>query len=131
LKERVVDILPAIVVRTYTVRIGVELAAFHGGIHKGVCTSNDAGWLAGGMVIGQERGEGSSDTAARAMRRTVVDPRKSLAVTDQTILANFAFSRVMKQLVDQAHVPGMTELLLFQRAKALKAAIPSPGSGRT
>jgi hypothetical protein len=45
----------------------------------------------------------------------VIDPRQSLVVTDEAILARFPFPRVMAQLVNQSGVPGLTEQALFQR----------------
>jgi hypothetical protein len=44
-----------------------------------------------------------------------IDARKSLAVTEQTILARFSFQRVMNQLVAQARIPGLTATQLFQQ----------------
>jgi hypothetical protein len=44
-----------------------------------------------------------------------IDARRSLAVTDQAILARFPFERVMNQLVDQLDTPGLTALGLFQQ----------------
>ncbi len=44
-----------------------------------------------------------------------IDARRSLAITDQPILAHFSFQRVMSQLVSQARVPGLTATALFQQ----------------
>jgi hypothetical protein len=44
-----------------------------------------------------------------------VDPRRSLAVTDQVILSQFSFQRVMNQLVTQAGVQGLTPLRLYRQ----------------
>lgn len=44
-----------------------------------------------------------------------IEPRKSLAVTDQVILQRFPFSRVMGQLVAQSGDPDLTALHLFQQ----------------
>jgi hypothetical protein len=44
-----------------------------------------------------------------------IDSRRSLAVTEQSILARFAFERVMNQLVAQSGVPGLTSLDLFRQ----------------
>jgi len=44
-----------------------------------------------------------------------IEPRRSLVVTDQTILARFSFQRVMDQLVQQSGVTGLTSLDLFHQ----------------
>jgi len=44
-----------------------------------------------------------------------VDPRRSLAVTDQAILERFPLQRVLDQLVAQSGVPGLTSLALFHQ----------------
>jgi len=46
---------------------------------------------------------------------TTVDPRRSLAVTDQVILSQFSFQRVMNQLVAQSGVQGLTPLRLYRQ----------------
>ncbi|QSQ25568.1 hypothetical protein JY651_11815 [Pyxidicoccus parkwayensis] len=53
-----------------------------------------------------------------------VDPRRSLVVTDQTILSGFSFSLLMSELVSSSGV-ATTELDLFQRW--WDTARPSPG----
>ena len=42
-----------------------------------------------------------------------IDPRRSLVVTEQTILARFPLESVLDQLVAQSEVPGLTSLDLF------------------
>jgi hypothetical protein len=44
-----------------------------------------------------------------------VEPRRSLAVTDQVILGQFSFQRVMNQLVTQAALQGLTPLRLYRQ----------------
>jgi hypothetical protein len=44
-----------------------------------------------------------------------VDPRRSLVVTEKTILARFPLERVLDQLVAQSGVPGLTSLDLFHQ----------------
>src|SRR5262245_4910374 len=44
-----------------------------------------------------------------------VDPRRSLAVTEQPILDRFSLQRVLDQLVAQSGVRGLTSLELFQQ----------------
>ena len=51
----------------------------------------------------------------QASQVIVVDPRRSLAVTEVEILEGFTFDRVLDQLVEQSEVPGLTSLALFQQ----------------
>src|SRR5688572_11075726 len=51
----------------------------------------------------------------QASQVIVVDPRRSLAVTEVEILEGFKFDRVLDQLVEQSEVPGLTSLALFQQ----------------
>jgi hypothetical protein len=55
-----------------------------------------------------------------------IDPRRSLAVTDDAILASFSFQAVMDQLVAQAGVPGLTSLQLFQQWWSTAVTCPPP-----
>jgi hypothetical protein len=57
----------------------------------------------------------------------VVDPRRSLAITEQRVLANFSLKRVFDQLVTGSEVPGLTSLELFQQWWDTQN--PSPGRG--
>ena len=73
----------------------------------------------------------SAEALCRGGRSIDIDPRRSLAVTDEPILAGFTFERVMTQLVKQARVPGLTPAKLFQqwwdtqnRATAENASAP-------
>jgi hypothetical protein len=50
-----------------------------------------------------------------AVQNITVDARRSLAVTEQTILARFSFERVMNQLAAQSGVANLTALQLFQQ----------------
>jgi hypothetical protein len=50
-----------------------------------------------------------------AVQNITVDARRSLAVTEQTILARFSFERVMTQLAAQSGVANLTALQLFQQ----------------
>jgi hypothetical protein len=45
----------------------------------------------------------------------IVDARRSLAITDQPILANFTFARVLEQLVTTSGVSGLTPAQLFRQ----------------
>lgn len=62
-----------------------------------------------------------------AAKQHTIDPRRSLAVTEQSILSRFAFERVMNQLVEQSGVPGLTSLDLFRQWWDTQN--PGPGSG--
>lgn len=55
-----------------------------------------------------------------------VDVRRSLVVTEQTILARFSLERVLGQLATQSGVPGMSALSLFQQWWDTQN--PKPGS---
>ena len=44
-----------------------------------------------------------------------IDPRRSLVVTEQPILARFSLQRVLDQLVAQSGVPGLTSTALFHQ----------------
>jgi hypothetical protein len=43
-----------------------------------------------------------------------LDARRSLAVTDEVILAHFSFEEVMNRLAEQSGIPGLTGLRLYQ-----------------
>jgi hypothetical protein len=51
----------------------------------------------------------------QAVKVTAIDVRRSLAVTEQTILSRFPLQRVLAQLVAQSGVPGLTATTLFQQ----------------
>lgn len=50
-----------------------------------------------------------------AVKTVTVDARRSLAVTEQSILSRFSLERVLTQLAAQSGVPGLTALQLFQQ----------------
>jgi hypothetical protein len=58
-----------------------------------------------------------------------IDPRRSLVVTEQTILARFPFERVLEQLVMQSWVPQLTSLELFQQWWDTQNSGPGLGLG--
>jgi len=72
-----------------------------------------------GLLIGctAQTEDTPGDTASQreAVKTTVVDARRSLAVTEQTILARFSLQRVLTQLAAQSGVSGLTALQLFQQ----------------
>ena len=51
----------------------------------------------------------------QAVKVTSIDARRSLAVTEQTILSRFSLQRVLSQLATQSGVPGLTATALFQQ----------------
>src|SRR6186713_1495059 len=51
----------------------------------------------------------------QAVKVTTIDVRRSLAVTEQTILSRFSLQRVLTQLATQSAVPGLTATALFQQ----------------
>ena len=57
----------------------------------------------------------SVDSTGQAVKVTTIDVRRSLAVTEQTILARFSLQRVLTQLATQSGVPGLTATALFQQ----------------
>ena len=66
-------------------------------------------------------------TALHAAQPQTIDPRRSLVVTEQVILARFSFERVMNQLVAQSGVAGLTALALFHQWWDTQN--PGPGLG--
>ncbi|HEY6557888.1 MAG TPA: hypothetical protein VI072_11475 [Polyangiaceae bacterium] len=93
--------------------------------------------LLGIVVSGPLSGCGSSselgqdaegETAAQSFEMAIpIDARRSLAITDEQILARFSFRRVLDQLVSQSGVPGLTALSLFQQWWDTQN--PGPGLG--
>jgi hypothetical protein len=59
--------------------------------------------------------EGLKCKGHRGDVKVEIDSRRSLAITDQPILARFSFERVMKQLVKQSRARGLTPTALFQQ----------------
>ncbi|HEX8698610.1 MAG TPA: hypothetical protein VF815_07225 [Myxococcaceae bacterium] len=58
-----------------------------------------------------------------------IDMRRSLAVTDESILASFPFQDVMQQLVNQAGVAGVDRLSLFRQLWDTQNVKPGLGLG--
>ncbi|HMJ15986.1 MAG TPA: hypothetical protein VK524_31435 [Polyangiaceae bacterium] len=69
----------------------------------------------------------SEHTASNASAITTIDVRRSLVATEQPILERFSFERVMQQLVNQSHVPGLTASKLFRQWWDTQN--PKPGLG--
>src|SRR5690349_8337399 len=70
----------------------------------------------GGIACSAEPGGETLGTATEATQPSpVVDVRRSLAITDQPILANFTLQRVLSQLIATSGVSGVTATALFQQ----------------
>jgi hypothetical protein len=80
--------------------------------------------LASGCAGTDDVGEGVAEQQ-QAVKTITVDTRRSLVVTEQSILARFSFERVMTQLASQSGVAGLTPLQLFQQWWDTQN--PSPG----
>ena len=74
----------------------------------------------------QVESEAGTETARQPVKTITVDARRSLAVTEQTILSRFSLQRVLDQLATQSGVPGLTALQLFQQWWDTQN--PAPGS---
>ena len=59
--------------------------------------------------------EANSDSTELSVKVTTINPRRSLAVTEQTILSRFSLQRVLTQLAQQSAVPGLTATAMFQQ----------------
>ena len=70
---------------------------------------------------------GGPQSMAKPGLEVSVDPRRSLAVTDQLILARFSFEEVMNRLAEQSGIPGLTGLRLYQEWWDTQR--PGPGLG--
>jgi hypothetical protein len=83
---------------------------------------------AGGVACSAEPGGESLGTASDAVQPSpVVDVRRTLAITDQPILANFTLERVLNQLIATSGVSGLTATALFQQWWDTQN--PPPGTG--
>jgi len=67
--------------------------------------------------------------AMKAPGSKALDARRSLAVTDQAILARFSYEAVMTRLAEQSGVPGLTALRLHQEWWDTQRAAPGLGLG--
>ncbi|HZI08337.1 MAG TPA: hypothetical protein VEZ71_30235, partial [Archangium sp.] len=68
-------------------------------------------------------------TLAEPEEDIVVEPRRSLAVTDEVILARFSFEAVMNRLAEQSGIPGLTGLRLYQEWWDSQRKAPGLGLG--
>jgi hypothetical protein len=71
----------------------------------------------------------SGAEALWARQAQQVDPRRSLVVTDEAILARFSFEEVMEQLVSQSKVARLTPLRLYQEWWDTQRRAPGLGLG--
>ncbi|HYQ00040.1 MAG TPA: hypothetical protein VER96_15295 [Polyangiaceae bacterium] len=71
--------------------------------------------LAGACSGGIEQSSETFEAQGQAVKVTTIDVRRSLAVTEQTILSRFSLQRVLTQLATQSGVPGLTATALFQQ----------------
>jgi hypothetical protein len=74
-------------------------------------------------------GPSETDSIRQEVQTITVDTRRSLVVTEQTILARFSFERVMTQLAAQSGVPGATALSMFQQWWDTQNPAPSTTTG--
>jgi len=62
-----------------------------------------------------DAGSAGIGAISQSVKNVTVDPRRSLAVTEKSILTRFSLQRVMTQLASQAGTPSITALQLFQQ----------------
>jgi hypothetical protein len=62
-----------------------------------------------------DAGEPGIGTSQESVKVITIDPRRSLAVTEKSILTRFPLQRVLTQLATQAGTPSITALQLFQQ----------------
>src|SRR2546430_17327512 len=71
----------------------------------------------------------ANDHVARANsapdQAIAIDPRRSLVVTEQPILAKFTYQKVLEQIVASSGLPGLTALGLHQQWRNTQ----NPGTG--
>jgi hypothetical protein len=79
-----------------------------------------------GTVGEADRVDEATNSLEQAVKVTTIDVRRSLAVTDQTILSRFSLQRVLTQLATQSGVPGLTATALFKQWWDTQN--PGPGS---
>jgi hypothetical protein len=69
------------------------------------------------------------DQASAVQQVPRIDPRRSLAITDQPILDRFPLERVLDQLIASSDVDGLTSRALFQEAWDIFNPGPGLGAG--
>ncbi|ATB30744.1 hypothetical protein [Melittangium boletus] len=114
------------------------LLAVTGAVVFGACAQSmeppSGGSLLPVSVHPERRGIGLIPLDATALETSeekayVVDPRRSLVVTDEVILARFSFEEVMQQLVAQSKVAKLTPLQLYQEWWDTQRRSPGLGLG--
>jgi hypothetical protein len=95
-----------------------------------IVTSHFGSWSVAALLLGCgaaiDDGEGAIESRAAAVQTIKVDVRRSLVVTEQSILSRFPLQRVLTQLAAQSGVSGLTALQLFQQWWDTQN--PAPGS---
>jgi hypothetical protein len=90
---------------------------------------------AGGVLLAvgcsgtDEAADARPDSQSEALKVTTIDVRRSLAVTEQTILSRFSLQRVLTQLAAQSGVPGLSATALFQQWWDTQNPAPGIGPG--
>jgi hypothetical protein len=86
-----------------------------GTIESGIC----GGILFSALLLGCSGQFDTRDSETGAIQEPVknitIDPRRSLAVTEKSILSRFSLQRVLTQLAQQAGTPSVTAVQLFQQ----------------
>lgn len=72
---------------------------------------------------------GDTPSLAKPKLDVVLEPRRSLAVTDTAILSRFSFEEVMNRLAEQSGIPGLTGLRLYQEWWDSQRKAPGLGLG--
>src|SRR5689334_18011069 len=73
--------------------------------------------------------DSGTDSIQQPVTTLTIDVRRSLVVTEQTILARFSLQRVLNQLATQAAVPGVGATQLFQQWWDTQNSAPGTYSG--
>jgi hypothetical protein len=68
-------------------------------------------------------------TSQESVKNVTIDPRRSLAVTEKSILSRFSLQRVLTQLAQQAGTPSVTAVQLFQQWWDTQNAKPGTYAG--
>jgi hypothetical protein len=100
-----------------------------GCIELGIC----GGILTSALLVGcsGQVDDGDSETGAiqESVKNITIDPRRSLAVTEKSILSRFSLQRVLTQLAQQAGTPSVTAVQLFQQWWDTQNAKPGTYAG--
>ena len=80
------------------------------------------------LLTGCVTGPPELDEVEQKAQVVAIEPRRSLVVTEESMLAGFSLERVLDQLVEQSEVPGLTSLALFQQWWDTQNAPPCTGT---